>query len=309
MKSAEQCFKKVKSDCIKFIKSQETSKEKFSNKDKMLKVFLIPVCFWIAKKANNKKPYFVGLAGGQGTGKTTISSIIKIVLEKYFKLKVFKISIDDFYKTRKERNSLSKRIHPMLMTRGVPGTHDINMMLSFFKKTKNKNFKKMILPSFNKAIDDRFSKKYWYKINQKPDVIIFEGWCVGAKAELNKTLKKPINSMEKINDKKLVWRKYVNLQLRNKYKELYSQLNCMVYLKAKNFNMLQKWRLKQERKLRLKTKKVSSHKIMSKKNVINFMQTYQRITENMFKNTPKYASIVINLNSNHQIKSAVYKNR
>jgi len=309
MRQISVCFNKVKKDCLRFIKSQETSTEKFQGKERMLKLFLIPMCFWIAGKIRNKKPYFVGLAGGQGTGKTTVSSLVKIILEKYFKLKVFKISIDDFYKTRKERNSLSKRIHPMLMTRGVPGTHDINMMLSFFKKTKNKNFKKMILPSFNKAIDDRFSKKYWYKINQKPDVIIFEGWCVGAKAELNKTLKKPINSMEKINDKKLVWRKYVNLQLRNKYKELYSQLNCMVYLKAKNFNMLQKWRLKQERKLRLKTKKVSSHKIMSKKNVINFMQTYQRITENMFKNTPKYASIVINLNSNHQIKSAVYKNR
>ena len=309
MQQISVCFNKVKKDCLRFIKSQEISTEKFQGKERMLKLFLIPMCFWIAGKIRNKKPYFVGLAGGQGTGKTTVSSLVKIILEKYFKLKVFKISIDDFYKTRKERNSLSKRIHPMLMTRGVPGTHDINMMLSFFKKTKNKNFKKMILPSFNKAIDDRFSKKYWYKINQKPDVIIFEGWCVGAKAELNKTLKKPINSMEKINDKKLVWRKYVNLQLRNKYKELYSQLNCMVYLKAKNFNMLQKWRLKQERKLRLKTKKVSSHKIMSKKNVINFMQTYQRITENMFKNTPKYASIVINLNSNHQIKSAVYKNR
>ena len=309
MQQISVCFNKVKKDCLRFIKSQEISTEKFQGKERMLKLFLIPMCFWIAGKIRNKKPYFVGLAGGQGTGKTTVSSLVKIILEKYFKLKVFKISIDDFYKTRKERNSLSKRIHPMLMTRGVPGTHDINMMLSFFKKTKNKNFKKMILPSFNKAIDDRFSKKYWYKINQKPDVIIFEGWCVGAKAELNKTLKKPINSIEKINDKKLVWRKYVNLQLRNKYKELYSQLNCMVYLKAKNFNMLQKWRLKQERKLRLKTKKVSSHKIMSKKNVINFMQTYQRITENMFKNTPKYASIVINLNSNHQIKSAVYKNR
>ena len=309
MQQISVCFNKVKKDCLRFIKSQETSTEKFQGKERMLKLFLIPMCFWIAGKIRNKKPYFVGLAGGQGTGKTTVSSLVKIILEKYFKLKVFKISIDDFYKTRKERNSLSKRIHPMLMTRGVPGTHDINMMLSFFKKTKNKNFKKMILPSFNKAIDDRFSKKYWYKINQKPDVIIFEGWCVGAKAELNKTLKKPINSMEKINDKKLVWRKYVNLQLRNKYKELYSQLNCMVYLKAKNFNMLQKWRLKQERKLRLKTKKVSSHKIMSKKNVINFMQTYQRITENMFKNTPKYASIIINLNSNHQIKSAVYKNK
>ena len=81
MQSTAECFKKVKSDCYKFIKSQETSREKFSNKDKMLKSFLIPVSFWIAKKADNKKPYFVGLAGGQGTGKTTISSIIKIILE------------------------------------------------------------------------------------------------------------------------------------------------------------------------------------------------------------------------------------
>ena len=88
MQSTAECFKKVKSDCLKFIKSQETSTEKFSNKDKMLKSFLIPVCFWIAKKANNKKPYFVGLAGGQGTGKTTISSIIKIILEKLLILSI-----------------------------------------------------------------------------------------------------------------------------------------------------------------------------------------------------------------------------
>ena len=102
MKTVE-CFNKVKKDCFKFIKSQETSTEKFSKKEIMLKNFLIPLCFWISKKANNKKPFLVGLAGGQGTGKTTISSIIKIVLEKYFKLEVFKISIDDFYKTREER--------------------------------------------------------------------------------------------------------------------------------------------------------------------------------------------------------------
>ena len=135
------CFSKVKKDCLKFIKSQETKADKFKNKERMIKSFLIPLCFWISKKAEIKKPYFVGLAGGQGTGKTTISSIIKIILEKYFKLKVFKISIDDFYKTRKERIALSKKVHPMLLTRGVPGTHDINMMLDFFKKSKAKNLK------------------------------------------------------------------------------------------------------------------------------------------------------------------------
>ena len=309
MQQANLCFSKVKKDCIKFIKSQETSTEKFKGKEKMIKSFLIPICFWIAKKAKNKKPYFVGLAGGQGTGKTTISSIIKIILIKYFKLKVFKISVDDFYKTRKDRSLLSKRVHPMLLTRGVPGTHDINLILNFFKKTKSKKFKSLKVPSFNKAVDDRSIKKNWQSIKEKPDVIIFEGWCVGAKPVSASSLKRSINLMEKVKDPKLVWRKYVNQQLKSKYKNLYSQLNCLIYLKAKNFSLLQKWRLKQEHKLRLKNKKRDKNKIMNKEDVLNFMQTYQRITENMFKTVPKFASIVMYLNNNHQIKSTVYKNK
>jgi D-glycerate 3-kinase len=307
MKLTDKCFNKVKKNCLKFIKSQETKADKFKNKERMIKSFLIPLCFWISKKADKKRPYFVGLAGGQGTGKTTISSLIKIILIKYFKLKVFRISIDDFYKTRKERLSLSNRIHPMLLTRGVPGTHDIKMMLNFFRKVKSKKFKKLKLPTFNKAIDDRFKKKYWYNLNDKPDVIIFEGWCVGAKSEKNNSLKKTINSMEKAKDQKQIWRKYVNQQLKSEYKNLYSQLNCLIYLKAKNFSLLQKWRLKQERKLWLNSKRKSNLKIMNKEDVINFMQTYQRITQNMFRYMPKYASIILNLNSSHQIKSATYK--
>ena len=309
MQQLNLCFTKVKKDCLKFIKSQETKTDKFKNKERMIKSFLIPLCFWISKKADKKRPYFVGLAGGQGTGKTTSSSLIKIILTKYFKLKVFKISIDDFYKTRKERIRLSKRLHPMLLTRGVPGTHDIDMMLNFFKKVKSKKFKRLKLPTFNKAIDDRFNKKRWYDLKEKPDVIIFEGWCVGAKAEKNNTLNKTINLMEKNKDKKKIWRKYVNQQLKSKYKNLYSQLNCLIYLRAKNFNLLQKWRLKQERKLLLNSKKNSKLKIMNKEDVLSFMQTYQRVTQNMFKNMPKYASIILNLNSNHQIKTAVYKKR
>jgi len=307
MQQLSLCFGKVKKDCLKFINSQETKADKFKNKERMIKSFLIPLCFWINKKAEKKRPYFVGLAGGQGTGKTTISSLIRIILTKYFKLNVFRISIDDFYKTRKERINLSRRVHPMLLTRGVPGTHDINLMLNFFRKSKSKQFKRLKLPKFNKALDDRLDKKKWYDLKKRPDVIIFEGWCVGAKSEKITTLNKTINSLEKAKDRKQIWRKYVNHQLKTKYKNLYSQLNCLVYLKAKNFSLLQKWRLKQERKLWVKSKVKS--KIMSRGDVLNFMQTYQRITQNMFRYMPKYASIIFNLNSNHQIKSAVYKTR
>ena len=306
MISVINCYRKVNNECFKFIKSQETPKEKFKNKEKMIKSFLIPISFWIAKKAKKNKPCIVGLSGGQGSGKTTISSIISIILRKYFKLNVFIISIDDFYKTRKERFLLSKRIHPFLMTRGVPGTHDINMMLDFFKRVKGKKFRSLKLPKFNKVTDDRYNKKSWYSLKKKPDIIIFEGWCVGAKAEKNNTLKKSVNSLEKLKDTELIWRRYVNEQLKTKYKQLYDQLNCLLYIKSSNFTLLKKWRIKQEKKLRLKNKRSNKFKIMSDQEVINFMQTYQRVTQSMFKYAPKYASIILNLNSNHQIKSVIY---
>ena len=301
-----ECYKKVNKACLSFIKSQETSKEKFKNKEKMIKSFLIPISFWIAKKVEKKKPFILGLSGGQGSGKTTISSIISIILSKYFKLNVFKISIDDFYKTRKKRLELSKKVHPLLMVRGVPGTHDISIMLDFFKRIKEKKFKSIKLPRFNKATDDRYNKKLWYSVKRRPDVIIFEGWCVGAKAEQNYTLKTPINSLEKLKDQKIIWRRFVNKQLKSKYKKLYDQLNCLLFIKAKNFSLLRQWRIKQEKKLSLKSKRSNKLKIMSDKEIINFMQTYQRITQNMFKSVPKYASIILNLNSNQQIKSVVY---
>ena len=63
--------------------------------------------------------------------------------------------------------------------------------------------------------------------------------------------------MERNRDKKLIWRRFVNQQLNTNYKKLYAQLNSLVYLKAKDFSLLQKWRMKQEKKLKLKNKKKS----------------------------------------------------
>ena len=307
MQQVNDCFIKVTKSCLKFISSQETKRDKFKNKDRMIKSFLIPVSFWIAKKVDKKQPLIIGLAGGQGSGKTTISSILTLILQKYFKLNVFKISIDDFYKTRKDRKLLSKNKHPLLMTRGVPGTHDVDLMLSFFKKTKGKNFQSLQIPKFNKAIDDRCSKRLWYKIKSKPDIIIFEGWCVGARAQTANQLKKPINSLEKVHDQSTKWRTYVNNQLKNKYKVLFNQLDGLLYLKAKSFNLLREWRLKQERKLWVQTKNKKHLKIMSSGDIIKFMQTYQRITQQMFKDALKGSSIIMNLNSNHQIDKIKFK--
>ena len=195
------------------------------------------------------------------------------------------------------------------MTRGVPGTHDTKIIYNFLKAVKKNNFKKINVPKFDKSIDDRSPKNTWYKINKRPDVIILEGWCVGARAQKNSDLKKPINSLESSKDNWFKWRKFVNMKLQKEYKKIFSQLNSLIYLKAKNFKILQEWRLKQEKSCSLKQKRKKNLKIMSKGDVINFMQTYQRITQNMFKDAPKYASIIFKLDSKHQINSAIYKKK
>ena len=163
------------------------------------------------------------------------------------------------------------------------------------------------MPKFDKSIDDRFNKNQWYNIKSKPDVIIFEGWCVGAKSQKNIELKKPINLLEKKQDKSMKWRKYVNFQLTGKYKTFHNMLDYLLYLKAENFSLLRTWRLKQEKKLFLKSKNKKNLKIMNKNQVLNFMMTYQRITEQMFKTATNFSSIVMKLNSQHQIINIKFK--
>ena len=307
MQNYRECFEKVRKDCVKYIQSQETKKEKFKNKDQMIKSHIIPLCFWINKKRKDKKTLLVGLAGGQGTGKTTISTLLRLVLVKYFKLQVFKISIDDFYKTRNERILLSKNKHPLLLTRGVPGTHDIQLMTNLFRIVKKNTFRSISIPKFDKSIDDRCKKNNWFKLKKKPDILILEGWCVGAKPEGGRSLNKPINVLEKNADKKKIWRSYVNNQLKLKYSKLFDQLDSLLYLKAKNFKLLKKWRLKQEKKLKMKSGTKKNSKIMNEREVETFMMTYQRITQNMFKHAPEYSSAVIDLNEKHQIKKVKFK--
>jgi len=237
--------------------------------------------------------------------KTTITSLLNIILTNYFKKKVCIFSIDDFYKTLNDRKKLSKKIHPLLKNRGVPGTHDIKFIINYLKKIKLKKNKVISLPIFDKSIDDRAIKSKWKKINYIPDIIILEGWCVGAKPQSNKLLNKAVNILEKKEDLNFKWRNYVNKQLKNKYKYLFNKMNDIIYMKVSNFSSLQKWRLKQENKLRLKNIK-KKFKIMTNSEVLKFMMTYQRVTQQMFKDLPKIASIVLNLNKNHQIKNIRY---
>ena len=289
----------LKKTYFKFIRSQETSGEQFKDKLRQLKNFYLPICDKLFKLYKSKnRTLLIGLSGSQGSGKSTISQILKIIFHSNFNLNVVSFSIDDFYKTSSERKKMSKSIHPLFMTRGVPGTHDSKMLYNTIKNLLKKRFKSIKIPKFDKSIDDRFKSKYWQMIKKKPDFIIFEGWCVGATPQSFKELKKPMNLLEKAEDTKLTWRKKVNNELKTNYKKIYSLLDKKIYLKVPNFKYALKWRLLQERKLRFLSKK----RIMTDNQIKKFIMFYERITKSMIKNYRKNDAVII-IDKSHKIKS------
>ena len=306
MKKTKDCFSKVKNHYLKFLTKEKILNKVLSEKIKSLKKIYIPLTFWIENKYKEKgKILFLGFSGGQGTGKTTTTGILKIILNKYFKRKVQVISIDNFYKTEKERNKMSNTIAPLFKTRGVPGTHDINLINKFFNLIKRKKFKRFKIPKFEKSLDDRLKRKYWLTINQKPEIVILEGWCVGAKPQTKSLIKKPVNTLEQSEDKKLIWRKYVNERLRKEYKKIFSRLDHLIFMKIPNFNMVFKWRLLQESKLRKKT--YSNKKIMSYNEIKRFIMFYERITLQMTKDLSKSASVVMMMKKSHEVKKILFR--
>ena len=186
MKETEDCFLKVKNDYLKLLSKEKIYGKSIKTKINSLKNTYIPLSFWIENKYKKKgKTLFLGLSGGQGSGKTTVALILKIILKKFFKRKICVSSIDDFYKTLKDRKKMGSSVHPLFKTRGVPGTHDISLVKNFFNFIKKKNFRKFKSPRFDKSIDDRCKKKNWLTINDRPEIVILEGWCVGAKPQIN----------------------------------------------------------------------------------------------------------------------------
>jgi D-glycerate 3-kinase len=283
---------------LSFLATQEARSEPFKNKLGQLNKFYLPICERIYQDyKKNKKVRIIGLTGGQGAGKSTITQIIKIILETKYNLRVVYFSIDDFYKKKSERIKMSKKIHPLFKTRGVPGTHDVGLIKKIFTNLIKKKFKPLAIPIFDKSKDDRLPKKKWQKIKKQPEIIIFEGWCVGAKPQKKIYLKKSINILERKQDASLIWRSRVNYELQNEYTSIFNKINRLIFLRVPSFECVYKWRLLQEKKLQLTSK---GKKIMSPTQVKNFIMYYERTTKQMLVGLTKKAYAVLYLDKKHR---------
>jgi len=256
--------------------------------------------------SQKKTPYVVGVNGCQGSGKSTLSEYIADYLSTACELNVVVVSLDDFYLSRQARNQLAESIHPLLKTRGVPGTHDVELLKSTLDKFKNKQIN-FSIPKFNKATDDPYDQNEWQHIKKPIDILIIEGWCWGVTAQNDIQLTDPINSLESIQDSESIWRTYVNEQLQSYYQPLYQYVDFWVALQAPSFDSVFRWRLEQEQKLIKKTSLAEQTNVMNEEDILNFIQYFQRLTTHGMLSLPLIAHTIFYLDDNRSIKKCVEK--
>lgn len=262
-------------------------------------------------KSGINKPYFLGIQGTQGSGKSTFASFIKRILEEEFGKKCLVLSLDDFYLTKAERITLSQDVHPLLLTRGVPGTHDINLLLQTLKEVNSLKTEKtgqtVNVVTFNKALDDRAVPAEWQSVATPQDVVILEGWCVGVSAQTQQALVEPINQLEANEDIDGQWRGHVNQQIGQHYQSLYDQFDGLAVLLAPSFECVFQWRTKQEQKLidKLMTVNKPLNDTMSPADIKRFISHYQRLTEHGLSTLPAQANWQLILQPNHVITELI----
>ena len=230
----------------------------------------------------------VGIAGGQGSGKSTLGKLIQAAGD-WFGVRVAVLSLDDFYLTLEERRGLANEVHPLLSTRGPPGTHDTQLLYETL--TTMVKGESVVVPYFDKSRDDRAGER---EIDSGQELVVLEGWCVGSRPQNTSQLQQSINELERRQDPHGVWRNYVHKMLGERYVPIWELLDRLTFLAVQDLNSVRRWRLQQESNIAEELRHSESW-------VAKFVAYYQRITEDMMREAPKFADPTVQLNADHRV--------
>ena len=239
----------------------------------------------------------IGICGAQGSGKSTLAAVVRRLLVEAG-LSAAVLSLDDLYLPRDARAELARKVHPLFATRGPPGTHDVALGLSVLEGLGRPGA--VALPRFDKALDTRPTSGF-ERIEAPVDVVLFEGWCVGARPQAAAALAKPVNALEADEDPKRVWRRHVNRALAGPYAELFAKLDELVLLQAPSFEVVAAWRGEQERKL---SDQLAAEgrpgATMDAAELAHFISHYERLTRHILAEMPARADWVVPLDANRR---------
>lgn len=229
----------------------------------------------------------IGLCGAQGCGKTTIAAATRAFLTARG-LSAVVLSLDDLYLPKEARARLAAEVHPLLATRGPPGTHDVALGLEVLARLAGRG--PVALPRFDKAADTRRPRGDWPDVQGPVDVVLLEGWCVGARPQSPEALREPVNALERDEDGDGRWRSFVNTALAGAYPPLFERLDRLALLQAPSFEVVAGWRAEQEAKLRVRTGSG-----LAPSEITRFVAHYERLTRWILEEMPARADWSVRL--------------
>lgn len=246
--------------------------------------------------ARSRRPYILGLSGLQGSGKSTLARVMKAQAQtRGWPTEV--LSLDDFYYARSGREELARDVHPLLRTRGVPGTHEIELMMSVLAGLPNASAKLPVPhPRFDKGRDTRFPPSRWYHVTRPPQLVIVEGWALGIRPQLQSALVKPVNELERSADPDGRWRHWVNKQLRG-YQPLWRKFDALIVLQAPSWDIVRRWRGEQEEEL------VARHAplAMDAKALERFLAHFERLSRHALATLPPLADSCVEYDEDRHV--------
>lgn len=245
-----------------------------------------PLADQIADLWFDKRPRLVAINGAQGSGKTTLCRFLETLLVEH-NLRTVTLSLDDLYLSRAERLEVAAHEHPLFAPRGVPGTHDVALGEAIIDDLLAG--RTAALPRFDKSIDDRASVRRM--VEPQIEVVLLEGWCVGAVPQPAEDLRNPINELERYEDAAGIWRREVNRRLATDYAELFARPELLVMLEVESFDVVRANRALQEQKLAASNPEGTA--LMDEAALDRFLMHYERLTRWMLKEMPGRADVVI----------------
>lgn len=255
----------------------------------------------VEKRSRTNGTFFVGINGCQGSGKSTLVSFLAEYIQENYSLSVAVLSLDDFYLEHAVRKQMASDIHPLFSVRGVPGTHDTQLIKDIFESLA-KSTQQIALPRFDKASDNPVCKNDWPLIQAPVDIVLMEGWCWGVPPQSQEMLLLPVNDLERRQDQQAVWRNRVNQTISEEHLPLYQQMSYWIMLKAPGFSNVLEWRIEQEKKMA--TNIPDGEMIMSDEQIRHFVKYYQRLTEYCFNVIPNRCNKVFQLDNQRNIVQA-----
>jgi D-glycerate 3-kinase len=239
------------------------------------------------------RPPVFGIAGLQGTGKSTLAA--QLAQAGHARgIDVVVLSIDDFYLTRRERLALGRHVHPLLATRGPPGTHDVGLACRTIDALRRMRAGTRVrLPRFDKIGDRRLPPSRWRSVRKKPDLIVFEGWFLKVPAEPEQRLRRPLNALERDHDPDGTWRRYCNRALGH-YAPLWQRLDYLLFLRGPGFEIVPDWRWQQERTLQAAQPRRCA---MNRADVERFVLFFERVSRQALRSLPTIADRTLRIDA------------